>query len=260
MKASNQEKSQTVKLEDILDIKDRDRLSIDPDEIQTLANSIKEVGLISPILLNKKDKGFEVVAGERRLLAHKLLGKKTIQGIVKVLSEVEVRFIRLNENIQRVDLTIIEEATIYFQMLDDHMLTLEQVAKKVGKSPGVVKRRIDLLHMPDCLIKALHKKQISYSVAEQLHRLSDVNRVEYLLHYAVDNGATQLIVRKWVDEEEAAIREEKRGAESGGGYINPIESKPVYLACDLCVQPTLLGEEKSLRICPTCHETIKKNM
>ena len=238
----------------------RSRLEIDPEHIKELAASIQQVGLMQPISINKKGDRFEIIAGECRFLAHKLLKMETIGAHVGAYTPTEVRLLRAIENLNRRDLTIIEEAKQFKELHDDLGLSWEDIAVKVSKSPALVKRRYDLLKMPDILIAAMHLKEISYTVAEQLHRLRDVNRVEYFLQYAVENGATRDVVRRWIDEEEQSIRQAEHAGASGGGYQNPLETKPVFLACDLCIEAVKLGDESMLRICPSCRETIRKNM
>ena len=249
-----------IKLGDIDRPNNPDRMDIDKKYISELARSIREMGLLQPILLNKKDKRYEIVFGERRYLACVELGHKTIKAHIKEYTENELRLVRAIENLQRVNLSVIEEAKIYQDLHDKFKMSWDAIGQKAGKTPGLVKRRYDLLFMPDCLVNAMHKGEISYSVAEQLMRIKNVSRIEYLLQYAVENGATRDVVRRWVDEEEADVRQKATEGDDQGGFKNPIENKPVYFACDLCVSPTTLGEETVMRVCPACVILLKKSL
>jgi len=249
-----------IKLGDIDRPNKADRLTVDHSYILELAKSIKEVGLLQPILVNKNGKRYEIVAGERRYLACQELGHQTIKAHIKEYSPEDLRLARAIENLQRINLTIIEEAKVYKDLHDEFKMSWDAIGKRTGKTPGLVKRRYDLLFLPDCLVNAMHKGDISYSVAEQLMRIKNVSRIEYLLQYAVENGATRDVVRRWVDEEEADIREKATAGDDDGGFRNPIETKPIYFACDLCVKPTTLGEETVMRVCPACVELLKKSL
>ncbi len=144
------------------------RMDIDPGYISELAQSISEIGLLQPILLAIDGERFEIVAGHCRYLAIQQLGLSTIRSIVRKMSPSEIGIARATENIARVDLTPFEEAATYRNLLDEYGLTLEQVSKKMGKTPGTIKRRMDILRMSPLLQKAVHKKQISMTVAEEL--------------------------------------------------------------------------------------------
>jgi ParB family chromosome partitioning protein len=237
-----------------------DRMTINPDEIKELADSIAAVGLKQPILLRPKGARYEIVAGDRRYQACLSLGLMEVKAFVEEMSDEDTSILRATENLQRKDLTVIEEARIYERLHDKHGMTWEQIGKRTGKTPGLVKRRVDLLRMPELLISALHQKLIGYAAAEELFRLPDLGRIEYYLSFAIDHGATKEVIRGWVDEELAATRQRQAAGGGGGGSYTPPDSIPVYISCDICRGPTDVMKMVSLRICPECAETIKRNM
>ena len=258
-------KSETMKVQNIpLSVIDRpavpDRLSIDPEYIKELAASIQEIGLISPIILCPHEERFEIVSGDCRYQAFLSLGRTDIPAFVQKLDAETVSISRATENLQRKDLSIIEEARIYKNLHDNHNMSWDQIAKRTGKTPGNVKRRYDLLKLPEILILALHEKKIGYAVAEELHRLKDPGRIEYYLGYCIDHGATKEVVQGWVKEELSLIRQ-KEATSGWSDWGSPLpEMKPIYVSCDLCIGPMLISEAIALRICPGCHATIKQNM
>lgn len=234
------------------------RLEIDSEEVQSLARNIEKVGLLQPILIRPNGKRFEIVAGHRRYLAHEVLGRKEIRCYVREISDLDCSLARASENIRRVDLSPIEEAAIYADLRDTHELSYDQIGERMGKSAGIVKRRLDLLKMPAQLQQAVHKKQIGYAVAEELWRLKDITKLDYYLGYAVDHGATLVIVREWVRD---ALAQERRAASVNGGRggeYSPFESRPVYISCDLCKGPLNIEDVLHLKACPGCFEAIKK--
>lgn len=255
--------SQTVK-ELSLDLIDEPkgilRMDIDPDGIEDLSQSISEIGLLQPIMVAINADRFEVVFGHRRYLAHKKLGLSTIRSIVREMTDKEIGIARATENISRADLTPIEEATTYKNLINEYGFSLEQVAKKMAKSPGTVKRRMDLLKMPPQLQAAVHKKQISMTVAEELWSIRDPTDLDYYLMFAIENGCTREVARSWAkDCIDSARRTQTPGVEGGVGHA-PSEPRPVYVSCDLCTGPMEIGQEAVMRVCPECFKTIKQNM
>ena len=237
-----------------------DRLSIDPDYIKELAASIASRGLMSPVLLCPRGDRYEIVAGDCRYLAFRSLDRIEIPAFVQELDAETVSISRATENLQRKDLTIIEEARIYRTLHNEHNMSWDEIARKTGKRPGNVKRRYDLLKLPEMLVNALHEKKIGYAVAEELARLSDLGRIEYYLGYCVDHGATRDVVASWVKEELSRIRQLESTGE-GGDWGSPLpDQKPVYVSCDLCSGPMEVKAVVYMRICGDCHRTIKANM
>ncbi len=236
----------------------RDRLEIDPDYIQELAASIQSEGLQQAILVRPVGDRYEIVYGDCRYLAHRLLGRVDILARVRVLNDTDVALLRGIENLQRRDLTPIEEALSFKRLHETCGLTWEDIARRTGKSAGLVKRRVDLLAMPQMLVDAIHKRKITYSVAEVLDQLKDPPRISYFLGFAIDHGATLEVVRRWVQDEKNAIRQAESGA-GEGGYQNPLApSPPVYVPCDLCQSAMEIGKEKTYRCCPDCSKELQR--
>ena len=234
------------------------RMEISSGGIQELVNSIREVGLLQPILLRPVKDRLEIVFGHRRFLATRLLGRDKIDAVVRKLSNAEVAIMRATENIVSERLTPIEEAAAYVDLKDTHKLTVQEISKRMGKSVGVVKRRMDLLSMPPCLQKAIHARQISYSVAEELWSLGDLGKIEYYLGFAVDHGATKAVVRAWVQDEKKKLRHRDPASAESSPLANPMQPRPVYVACDVCLQSMELGTETVIRACEVCTKAITK--
>lgn len=252
MKKSQQEKSQTV-LITLVDIPEHvDREEIDSDYIRELASSIQELGLLNPILIRPVGDRFELVAGHRRLLAHKTLGKMEIPCIIKILNDAETLLARAVENLQRVDLTIIEEAKVYQQMHEKLGMSIDDIARKLGKSPGIVRRKLSLLKLLPILQESIHKGLIIYSVAEELQSIGDPGKIAYYLGYCIDHGVTLPVVRQWVQEEKGKQRQAQLEQQAEAGQVVIPRSMPVYVPCDLCTGPMAIGDEAVIRCCKEC--------
>lgn len=237
-----------------------DRMHIDMDGISELAQSIDEVGLLQAILLRKKGERYEVVAGHRRFLAHKKLGRRKINATVKEMTDQEAALARATENLGRENLTPVEEAVAYSNLINIHKLSLDEIGKKFGKSAGLIKRRMDLLKMPPQLRDAVHKKQISISVAEEFWPITDLTVLDYYLSFALEGGCTQAVARSWCKDWKDTVRRSEAGTAEGGQVFSPQEPRPVYVSCDLCTGPMEIGQEIVLRVCNKCFKVIKENM
>lgn len=234
------------------------RMEIEEGPILELADSIKALGQLQPILLRPVGDRYEIVYGHRRFLARQRLGKSRIWVTIKELNDVEVALMRATENIARLDISPVEEAAVYADLYENHKLNLDQISKRMGKTVGIIKRRMDLLKMPVALQEAVHKKQISYGVAESLWRLKDEKAISYYLPFAIEHGATVEVVRVWIKDHEDSTRRQSSDGGGAGGLLSPFEDKPIYVACDMCRGSMQLGTETAIRCCPVCTKTIKQ--
>jgi len=236
------------------------RMEIEEGAILELCKSIEAIGQLQPILVRPIGERYEVVYGHRRFIAHQRLGKARIWVTVKELDDVQVALMRATENLARLDMSPIEEAAVYVDLRDKAGLTLETIAKKMGKTVGLIKRRMDLLKMPPELQQAIHTKQLTYGVAESLWGLGDMAAISYYLPFAIEHGATVKVVRQWVKDHKDSLRREQGDVGGSGGLQNPNETLPVYVACDLCKGSMKLGEETPIRACPGCVGAILEAM
>lgn len=160
--------SKTLKISEIRPNPYQPRKEFDQTGLEELANSIKENGVFQPVLVRKSLSGYELVAGERRLRASKLAGVKEIPVIIKDFSDKEMMEISLLENIQRKDLTPIEEASAYDQMIKKLGYTQEALAKRLGKSRANVTNLLRLLTLPKEIQNMVNKGKLSYGQARTL--------------------------------------------------------------------------------------------
>lgn len=258
MVKDSDEQIQKIKLDLIDEPAGRIRLDISEEGVQELAASIEGLGQLQAILLRKAGDRFEIVFGHRRFLAMRSLGREKINAVVKELDDIQVALMRATENVAREDISPIEEGAVYVDLRDTHNLTLDEISRRMRKSVGIIKRRMDLLKMPPCLQKAIHSKQINYSVAEELWSLGDLGKIEYYLGFAVDHGATSTVVRAWVYDEKKKMRRAVAGDEPGESLANPMTNRPVYVACDVCLGSMEIGQETVIRACESCTKLIRQ--
>ncbi len=162
-----------IPLGDIKPNKYQPRKKFNDNSLNDLATSIKEQGVFQPILVRKSLVGYEIISGERRFRASKLAGKKDIPAIIYNYEEEQMMEIALIENIQREDLTIIEEANSYAMLIDKLGLTQAKLAQKIGKSRSHITNILSLLKLPEDVIELLSKNKITMGHAKVLVSLDD---------------------------------------------------------------------------------------
>ena len=166
---------------------DQPRKNFDEAALKKLADSISEVGVLSPILISKKENGlYEIIAGERRWRASKMAGKKKIPAIVKKYEKKEIMEIALIENLQRENLNPYEEAIGYRMLRDNFDLTQDEIAKRVSKSRSSVANVLRILTLPDFVIEEIKKSNVSLGHAKTLMGL-ETDELKKLLLYKIVN-------------------------------------------------------------------------
>ena len=153
------------------------RKFFDDDALEELAQSIKEYGVVEPVILKKSIKGYEIVAGERRCKAAKIAGLNTIPAIVKEFTDEEMMEIALLENIQREDLNPIDTAISISNILAVKNITQEEFSKKMGKSRSYITNLLGLLNLPKSVQELVKNGKLSMSAARSLSKIADEERV-----------------------------------------------------------------------------------
>lgn len=140
---------QELKITEVMPNKDQPRKSFDEEKLKSLADSVKEHGLIQPIVVRKSAEGYVIIAGERRWRAAKLAGLKKIPVLIKDYDDLTMKEIALIENLQREDLNPIEEALGYRSLMDEYNLTQEEISMRLGKSRSAIANSVRLLTLDD---------------------------------------------------------------------------------------------------------------
>ena len=164
------------------------RKTFDKEALDELATSIRNYGVFQPIIVKKSIKGYDLIAGERRLRASKLAGLETIPAIIKDFSDEEMREIALLENIQRENLSSIELAWAYKGIIDSLHIRQEDLADKIGKSRSHVTNTLGLLRLPEDVQDMVRENKISMGHARVLSKIDDNEKVEELATKVVKNN------------------------------------------------------------------------
>ncbi|MBQ8234304.1 MAG: ParB/RepB/Spo0J family partition protein, partial [Bacilli bacterium] len=222
-------------IDSILPNRFQPRIKYDENQIYELSESIKTHGVIQPILVRQLGDKYEIVAGERRYKASLLAGKQTIPAVIRNMSDKDSMEIALAENVQRVDLTPIEEAISYKKVLDKGEMTQDELARKLGKNQSTIANKIRLLNLDEEVQEALLENKISERHARSLLKLkSRKDQVDMLNKIIIE----RLTVRKLDEEIEKIINKKEVPNEV---IIDNYEVSDEVL--DIPTMPVIIDEE-----------------
>jgi ParB family chromosome partitioning protein len=170
-----------VSLDDIIPNRFQPRLSFDEDELNELAKSIRQHGIIQPLVLRKVGNKYEIIAGERRYKASFIAGLTKVPAVIIDLNDNESAEVAIVENIQRKNLSALEEAKSYKKLLDRGYLTQEELAIKMGKTQGAISNKLRLLNLSEEVQNALLNNEISERHARSLLKVD--NKEDQVEHY-----------------------------------------------------------------------------
>ena len=176
-----------VKLSELRSNPYQPRRNFDEEKLNELAASIKEFGVLEPILIKKSIHGYEIIAGERRYKASQIAGLETIPAVIKDFSDENMMQIALLENIQREDLSAIEEAEAYSKLIKSLGISQEELSRRMGKSRSHITNMIGLLKLPEEIKKDVVDGLISMGHARVLSKLEDKDKILELANKIKNN-------------------------------------------------------------------------
>ena len=182
------EEIKNIPLKDLRSNPYQPRKVFDEQKLEELAASIKEHGVFQPIIAKKSIKGYDIIAGERRVKASLLAGLEEIPTIIKDFTDTEMMEIALLENLQREDLTAIEEANAYKNLLENLKITHEELATRLGKSRSYITNTIGLLNLPIETQNLINEKKISMGHAKVLSKLDNAYQIKELTDKIITEG------------------------------------------------------------------------
>lgn len=212
------EGSTNIKISDIKPNPYQPRLEFDQAKLEELANSIKEVGIFTPLIVRKSISGYELLAGERRLRAAKLAKLDEVPCIIKDFDDRSMMEISILENIQREDLSPIEEAKAFEQLQQKMQYTQDMVARRVGKSRVYITNALRLLKLPTKVQEYVQKGKLSNGHARALITINDDEKILTLARKIIDEGLSVRDVENLVN-----------GQKSKGGKHTPKTNPNAYL-------------------------------
>lgn len=234
----------------------RARFNFSKEALQELMDSIKLNGLINAITVKKVGRKYEIVAGERRFLAFKKLGRKTIPAFIRDGSVADMEVIKFDENMKRDDLTDLEEANSLNALKNILKLTDAKLAVRVGKSAAYVKQKLAILKYPERLLNALNEGLISFSSARELVRITDERILDEYVGHAVRSGITPSIAKDWADDWLHAQKPQAPEPEEAPDNNTTYAPEEPLLPCHVCGEPKKVIDSRMVRICNDCYGKI----
>ena len=211
-----------ILLDDIRPNPHQPRTDFNSDDLDELKQSILEHGLIQPIIVKQVDRGYELIAGERRYRAAKLAKLKNIPAIVREISEEDQAKLALVENLQRQDLNPIEEALGYEKLLESYALTQQELSKSLGKSRSHITNSMRLLSLPEKVISAIRKGELTAGHGRAILMFPETNQ-EDIAKQAIDHAWSvrflETLSKKPLRETKPVIKQET------DPHLNDMEQK-----------------------------------
>ena len=234
------------------------RKNLTPESVESLARSIKQIGLIQPLTVRKINGEFEVIAGHRRLKACQILKRAKIPCVIIETKGQEADIIKLHENIYREDLNPIDEGHFFQYLKETYNLTNDEIAAKIQKSVGYVRDRVDILTYPAGLTEALERKQLNFSVAKELVKIDDPLTLKDYVDHAIKSGVTGLVASQWARD--FKLRKTYKKAEPKPSVNPPIKEKTSESAldCFICQGKVDPKFARIAYIHPDCAKTIEE--
>ena len=229
-----------IKITEIIRDEDQPRKSFDETELADLASSIKEHGILQPLVLVREEGKYKIVAGERRWRAAKLAGLLKVPAIVRTLDAQHRLELSIIENAQREDLSAIELATAYAKLKSQFNLSDKEIAKRVGKSESAVKNTMRLLALPDSAKKAMMEHKLSEGVMRPLVK-ADKELIERAVPKIVSEGWSARKVEQFIatnkkrssqvaTKTDAYLKEEAKLSEKWNAKVR-ISARSVSFSC-----------------------------
>lgn len=226
---TKQEEVQEIKMSDLRVNPYQPRKTFKEDSLKELAESIREHGVIQPIIVKKSIKGYEIVAGERRYRASKILGKETIPAIVRDFTDRQMMEIAVLENLQRENLNAIEEAEAYLTLMTNLTLTQEELAKRVGKSRSHITNILGILNLPLEVQNLVKENKITMGHARVLSKIDDSEKIKALANKIVDTNMNVRDLETETQKEEFPKRVKQNKQTKSAEYLSLERELSEYL-------------------------------
>lgn len=233
------------------------RRALDAARLEELAASIKAIGLLNPITVERAGDHYVLRAGHRRLEAHRLLRLDAIHANVRSPDELgHGEILTWAENLDRADLSPVEEAEAVSRMIEHAHLTIEAAAKYLRRSRDWVTERLNLLSAPRELQDLVHRRELPMRHAYELARVTDADHRAHLTRYALLSGASYAVIRDWVAQWRLHAGSENMGAAPLPAYPLDGSRITIMIPCLTCGAAHPAESLRIVRMCPECHGNV----
>jgi len=244
---------------ELIDDPKRDiRGGVKNSEVEDLAMSIENVGLIQPIVVFRKEKRYEVIVGHRRLSACRVAGLEKVPAIVREVKPEEVDIIKLDENIFREEVSPVKIGEYIYAIMMEKGLTVMAMARYFGKTPQWVNSMLRLVDLDEYTRKAIDQGEISYASALEIQKIENETTRKVLTEAAVEGGAHTRTVKRWVQDSKAEARRLERGEEEGEETPEDQEEKVYKQRCMLCGDLVEVEHLVTVQVEAQCYPLLQK--
>lgn len=218
--------------------------------------SIRELGILEPLLVTSKNSKFEIIAGHRRYIAAGKLGLQSVPCIVKTVSEAEKEKIKIHENIKRDDLSHIDQAVTFLHLIEKFGMTETEVAVVIGKTVAYVSQHLCLLKSDIDLVKSVQSGKINFTVGRELMQVKDPEKLKKLMKFAIDDGVSSTVVKHWVEEANRVEIPQNIPEDQEQSSPPPQLSNEPGFKCPACDEWHVVTKLVVVRLCETCNYDI----
>lgn len=238
---------------DLIDDPERPmRHDLSPESVEDLVQSIRQVGIIEPLVVKPKGDRYEIIAGHRRALAAGIANVAQVPCYVVNATKEQGELLKIHENLYRADVRPSDEADHYKYLIEHHKMSPVRLAKLINKSESYVTDRLAIFNYPPELRHALDTGEIKFSVAREFARLDDLPKMREYLKYAILNGITASLSRQWVQDYERSKEPQQPTAQTTHAP-DPVTGVIEHLStCVFCMNPINLREANVVYIHDKC--------
>lgn len=234
------------------------RKIVDENGLETLAKSIRRLGILMPLIVRKEGNEYELVAGMRRMYAAEMCGLSKVPVIVKSIDAGDAESIKIAENHEREDVNPIDEGEYFRDVMKETGWTQRDMAREVGVSEAYISQRMSTAVWDEKTKMAVRSGNMKFSVARELEKVTDPVEKKRLVQIAIDSGVTPAIAGQWRREVNSVIEARENQGEMELERTPTHLPQKVYVPCQTCENPIAVEEVVFLRICPDCKDTITK--
>ncbi len=233
------------------------RESVSERSLEDLVKSIKEVGIINPIVVRKAGEEYELVAGLRRFMAADVLKMEKV--LVRVIRAGDERAekIKMDENKAREDVNPIDEGRYLIGLMEKFGWKQKKVAEKLGVSESYVSQRIGAADWPERLRDVVVNGQIRFSVAREFAGIRDLAEMERVIDQAIRGGCSPVVAARWKHEINRDVIQREQGAGEGEEGVSSELPYEVMYGCEICGTRVSEQEQRLTRVCDNCVQVIK---
>lgn len=228
------------------------RSDLSHESIDELVSSIRQVGMIEPVVVKVVGDRYEVIAGHRRTVAAETAGLETIPCHVVDATEEQVEMMKIHENLMRVDVNPYDEAQHYARLMREMKLSPMRIARLTNRSEGYVRDRLVILDYAPELQEAVAVGKLRLGVAKELAKLKDPAKQREMMGYAIGHGITAAVAKKWVDESQPQPDRPGDSNSFIGDLGNVVPASEQHSECFYCLKEVRLQEAYTVFVHDEC--------